>query len=332
MAEAGPTRRGARRRRKTANPRREPGRDQPGPPANRGTSGDWRRPRFSGPGEATGNIVSCSWISIHDAMIRIATAAPFGRGCHRPMGRSLRRFWRARISGGEAAIGPGGGASGDSGAPDPCPARNTPADPRARPPCIPAAFAMRIPKYRALATLVIPTLALAGPAPQVIHLWQDGAPGFEARRNEPEQARDYWVRNIHNPSVTVFLPPREKANGCAVVVAPGGGFRELVFNAEGKQAAEYLNSLGVAAFALKYRLPGEAGSPYTPDHVRQDAHRALRLVRSRAGEFNIDPSRVGILGFSAGGAVVMMVAFDKGDGDTKATRLNSSHLVISYAV
>jgi|CZKI01.1.fsa_nt_gi acetyl esterase/lipase len=177
---------------------------------------------------------------------------------------------------------------------------------------------MRIPKYRALATLVIPTLALAGPAPQVIHLWQDGAPGFEARRNEPEQARDYWVRNIHNPSVTVFLPPREKANGCAVVVAPGGGFRELVFNAEGKQAAEYLNSLGVAAFALKYRLPGEAGSPYTPDHVRQDAHRALRLVRSRAGEFNIDPSRVGILGFSAGGAVVMMVAFDKGDGDPKA--------------
>src|ERR1017187_9425339 len=63
---------------------------------------------------------------------------------------------------------------------------------------------------------------------------------------------------------------------------------------------------------------GEAGSPYPPDHVRQDAHRALRLVRSRAGEFNIDPIRVGILGFSAGGAVVMMVACDKGDGDPKA--------------
>jgi acetyl esterase/lipase len=177
---------------------------------------------------------------------------------------------------------------------------------------------MRTLKHRALAALFIPSLALAEPPPQVIHLWQDGAPGFEARKNEPEQARDYWVRNIHNPSITVFLPPKGKANGCAVVVVPGGNFRELVFNAEGKQAADYLNGLGVTVFALKHRLPGEPGSPYTPDHVRQDAYRALRLVRSRAGEFSIDPNRVGILGFSAGGAVVMMVAFDKGDGDPKA--------------
>jgi acetyl esterase/lipase len=177
---------------------------------------------------------------------------------------------------------------------------------------------MRIPRHRAFATLLIPSLALAEPAPQVIHLWQGGAPGFEARRDEPEQAKDYWVRNINNPSVTVFLPPKGKANGCAVVVVPGGGFRELVFNAEGRQAAEYLNGLGVAAFALKYRLPNEEGSPYTMGSVRQDAYRAIRLVRSRAGEFNVDPDRVGILGFSAGGAVVMMVAFDRGDGDPRA--------------
>ena len=165
---------------------------------------------------------------------------------------------------------------------------------------------------------VLPILVFGQAKPEVIHLWKNGAPGFEERKDIPEMAQDYWVRNINNPSVTVFMPPAGKANGCAVVVAPGGGFRELVFDAEGRQAAEFLNSLGVTVFALKYRLPGEKNSPYTPENVRQDAYRAIRLVRSRAAEFKIDPKRIGILGFSAGGAVVMMVAFDKGDGDPKA--------------
>ena len=171
--------------------------------------------------------------------------------------------------------------------------------------------------FRLLA-LVLPALAAAQPQPEVIHLWPNGAPGFESRKDEPEQAKDYWVRNINNPSITVFSPPEGKANGCAVLVVPGGGFRELVFNAEGRQAAEYLNTLGVTAFALKYRLPNQEGSPYSLENVRQDAYRALRLVRHRAGEFHIDPRRIGILGFSAGGVVVTMVAFDKGDGDPAA--------------
>jgi acetyl esterase/lipase len=153
---------------------------------------------------------------------------------------------------------------------------------------------------------------------KVIPLWVNGAPGFEDRKNIPEQSRDWWVRSINNPSVTVFMPPKEKANGCAVIVAPGGGFRELVFNAEGKQPAEFLNNLGVTVFALKYRLPNEENSPYKMENVKQDAYRAVRLVRSRAKEFNIDPNRIGMLGFSAGGAVVMMVSFDKGDGDPMA--------------
>lgn len=160
--------------------------------------------------------------------------------------------------------------------------------------------------------------SLGAQAAQVVPLWASGAPGYEARRNEPEQAKDWWVKNIHNPSITVFRPTKEKANGCAVVVAPGGGFRELVFDAEGRQAAEFLNTLGVTVFALKYRLPNEEHSPYTLDNVRQDAYRAVRLVRSHASEFDIDPDRIGMLGFSAGGAVVMMVAFDKGDGNPKA--------------
>jgi acetyl esterase/lipase len=169
-----------------------------------------------------------------------------------------------------------------------------------------------------LLVLVVPLVAAAQPQPAVISLWPNGAPGFEARKDEPELAKDYWVKNINNPSLTVFPPPQGKANGCAVLVVPGGGFRELVFDREAREPSEFLNGLGVTAFALKYRLPKEAGSPYTMGDVRQDAYRAMRLIRSRAGEFHVDPNRIGILGFSAGGVVVMMVCFDKGDGDPSA--------------
>ena len=108
------------------------------------------------------------------------------------------------------------------------------------------------------------------------------------------------MRNIHNPSITVFLPSKEKANGTAVLICPGGGHRELVFKAEGTNAAQYLNSLGVAAFVLKYRLARETNSPYSlQKHPREDAQRAMRLIRSRSAEWNVDTSRLGLMGFSA---------------------------------
>ena len=158
-----------------------------------------------------------------------------------------------------------------------------------------------------------------GVAAESVPLWPGGAPGFESRRGEAEQAKDYWVKNVHNPSLTAFLPPKDKANGAAVVICPGGGHRELVFNAEGVDAARYLNTLGVAAFALKYRLGREKDSPYKPEvHAREDGLRALRLVRSRAAGWGVDPKRVGVMGFSAGGEVASMVAFGPGAGDPKA--------------
>src|SRR3954466_4452823 len=157
---------------------------------------------------------------------------------------------------------------------------------------------------------VLAAVSLGADEPQEIPLWSDGAPGFEARRNEAPLAKDYWVRNIHNPSITAYLPPKEKATGAAVIICPGGGHRELVFNAEGAEPARYLNSIGVAAFALKYRLGREQGSPYKPQvHAREDGLRAMRLVRSRAAEWGIDPKRVGIMGFSAGGEVASMVSY-----------------------
>jgi acetyl esterase/lipase len=154
---------------------------------------------------------------------------------------------------------------------------------------------------------------------QQIPLWPNGAPGFESRRNEPEIAKDYSIRNINNPSITVYLPPKEKATGAAVVICPGGGHRLLVFKSEGDEPARYLNSLGIAAFALKYRLPREEGSPYSLEkHPREDGQRAMRLVRSRAQEWGLDPNRIGIMGFSAGGEVASWVTFTPADGDPNA--------------
>ena len=155
---------------------------------------------------------------------------------------------------------------------------------------------------------LLPSLAFAQ---TVIPLWEDGAPGFQKLKDIPEQAKDYWVKNINNPSLTVFLPPKDKANGSAVIVCPGGGHRLLVYNAEGVEPAKFLNDLGVTVFVLKYRLARDTNSPYKIEDAKADGERAMRLVRARAKDWNIDPNRIGMMGFSAGGEVVDMVAFDQ---------------------
>ena len=149
-----------------------------------------------------------------------------------------------------------------------------------------------------------------------ISLWEKGAPGFEDRKDEPEQAKDWWVKNIHNPSLTVYLAPEDKRTGAAVVICPGGGHRLLVAGAEGNEAAEYFNELGVDAFVLKYRLGREENSPYKIDvHAKEDGQRAMRWVRHYSENLSIDSNRIGIVGFSAGGEVVSMVCYDGHEGN-----------------
>jgi acetyl esterase/lipase len=178
---------------------------------------------------------------------------------------------------------------------------------------------MKLLRILSLAGPLILAPALRADSNAVIPLWPNGAPGFENRKDIPEQAQDYWVRSINNPSVTVFLPPKEKANGAAVVIFPGGGHRELVFNAEGIDPARYFNALGVTAFVVKYRLGREEGSPYRVERdAALDGKRAMRLVRSRAAEWNLDPHRIGVMGFSAGGEMVSMIVYDPTDGDPRA--------------
>src|SRR5471032_1890368 len=132
--------------------------------------------------------------------------------------------------------------------------------------------------------LAVPFPLLAQETPTVVHLWPNGAPGFESRKDIPEAGTAAMFKSVDNPSLTVFLPPKDKATGAAVIVCPGGGFFQLSFVSEGTDCAKFLNSIGVAAFVLKYRLPRLTNSVYTMESPHEDGLRAMRLVRSRASE------------------------------------------------
>ena len=170
-----------------------------------------------------------------------------------------------------------------------------------------------------LALLTSPLASARADEPLVIHLWEKGAPGFENLKDEPEVIKGTSVTHVNNPSITVFPAPKDKANGAAVLIVPGGGHRQLGFGGEGVEPAKLLNDLGVTCFVLKHRLPREEKSPYSLDiHPRQDGQRAMRVIRTRAAEWNLDPKRIGIAGFSAGGEVVAMVVYSPTEDDPKA--------------
>lgn len=146
------------------------------------------------------------------------------------------------------------------------------------------------------------------PLAQTIPLWPNGAPGSEGKdtpeKVETSASGEQTVTNVHRPSITAYLPEKGKANGAAVIVAPGGGHKMLCVTHEGSNVAEWLAAHGTAAFVLKYRLASEPGSTYTvDDHAVADMHRAIRYVRSHAAEWGIRPDAVGVIGFSAGGEV-----------------------------
>ena len=164
-------------------------------------------------------------------------------------------------------------------------------------------------------TLLFSGLVLAADGTPEIPLWAGGAPGSEGMTAKeiveaPNASHDYLkVSSIHNPSLTVYLPPKQKATGTAVIIAPGGGHAFLAIDIEGYNVARYLNSIGVAGFVLKYRLAREQGSKYKVDvDALADARRAVRLVRSRAEEWHVNPNRVAIMGFSAGGEVAALAS------------------------
>jgi acetyl esterase/lipase len=173
-------------------------------------------------------------------------------------------------------------------------------------------------------------IVAATPGPQVIRLWPGKAPGSEKWTQQETQSNllgETIVRNVVDPTLTAYFPPLGKANGTSIIICPGGGFHMLSVNSEGSDAARYLNSLGVTAFVLKYRLTrtgtafflDEARHFSSPESLRQlldeltplvvaDGQQAVRIVRSHAAQWGLAPERIGMLGFSAGGYVALSLS------------------------
>lgn len=154
----------------------------------------------------------------------------------------------------------------------------------------------------ALTFVAVPVFAQAPPpVPQRIALWANGAPGYESRKAIPEQAESYWLKPVNDPSITYYPARAGRETGASVLIMPGGAHEFLVINSEGNDVARWYNERGVAAFVLRYRLFRGTNSPYKFENAREDAERALRTIRSRAAAWKLDPSRIGVMGFSAGG-------------------------------
>src|SRR5205809_6019837 len=182
-------------------------------------------------------------------------------------------------------------------------------------------FMLRKPFFALL--LLLPVAVPAASEPTEIPLWPNGAPGSEGK-NDKEVVKqgtngEHSVYRVHNPSITPYLPPNDKATGAAVIVIPGGGHRVLAIDHEGYNVAQWLSERGIAAFVLKYRLARETNSTYQVEvHALADTQRAIRLVRSQAQEWGIDPARVGVMGFSAGGELAALASARTDQGITDA--------------
>ncbi len=163
---------------------------------------------------------------------------------------------------------------------------------------------MRIAVSFMASVLLLPALSFAqaeeANPPKTELLWPKGAPG--AKGDQPEDKPELWI----------YPAPAGKANGCGVVVCPGGGYGHLALGHEGRDVAAWFNSHGVAAFVLKYRI----GKRYQHPAPLQDVQRGIRIVRSRAKEFGVDPNRIGVMGFSAGGHLASTAATHFDDGQT----------------
>lgn len=186
---------------------------------------------------------------------------------------------------------------------------------------------------------------LAAGDPEILKLWPKGVPGaggdigVEADTTTPKQGLVggkpvIRLGNVSEPTVTIFRPSPERNVGAAVVVFPGGGYRILAMDLEGTEVCEWLNSIGITAVLLKYRVPAVRTSP-RQNAPLQDAQRALSLVRHRAKEWRIDPDRIGVIGFSAGGHLAAAVSnnFERhtyevtDDADTVSCRPNFAMLI-----
>jgi endo-1,4-beta-xylanase len=186
---------------------------------------------------------------------------------------------------------------------------------------------MKLSFWRAMfvSALLLPAAMLAADSHEPIVLWPNGAPGSEGQTapikiEPPIPGRAYSkLTSVHKPSITPYLPDPSTATGAAVIICPGGGHSFLAWNIEGENVGEWLAAHGIAGFALQYRLARETNSPYKVEvHALMDTQRAIRMVRSHAKEWGIDPAHIGVMGFSAGGELAALAANRVDNGLTNA--------------
>jgi acetyl esterase/lipase len=180
--------------------------------------------------------------------------------------------------------------------------------PRATKPAATPKAAIRVPENKASAPVETPPAAPAAPVEEVPHpvlpLYSGSVPDSKPSQLQETSVTENGgprVATVIQPTLTVFLPPRDKANGTSVVICPGGGYARLAIGHEGYDVAKRLNEMGVTAFVLKYRLPNDQTQPDKSIAPLLDAQQALRLVREQAAKYNLNPERIGLMGFSAGG-------------------------------
>jgi acetyl esterase/lipase len=194
---------------------------------------------------------------------------------------------------------------------------------------------------KSLFTTFLLSSFLMAAAQQELPLYGNGPipnskPVADSEQVDPGKRPGYYtLSQVSHPTLTVFLPPAGKGNGTAVIICPGGGYVHLAMEHEGMEVARLFNEWGVAAFVLKYRLPSDATMPDKTIGPLQDAQRAIQLVRQRAGEWGIDATHVGIMGFSAGGHLASTAGthFTKAYIDNKdKLSLRPDFMVLLYPV
>jgi acetyl esterase/lipase len=180
-------------------------------------------------------------------------------------------------------------------------------------------------KLLAVALLSICSLTAFADEPLTLDVWPGAVPGETGKVGAETKTESSWggptnpgkktlikIGNVTKPTLTVYRPAKDKDTGASVIICPGGGYSILAWDLEGTEVADWLNSIGVTGIVLKYRVPARQGQPRYLAPL-MDAQRAVSLVRSKAGEWGLDPNRIGLLGFSAGGnlTAVACTNFDK---------------------
>ncbi|QRR04198.1 alpha/beta hydrolase [Dyadobacter sandarakinus] len=172
---------------------------------------------------------------------------------------------------------------------------------------------------------------------ETMNLWPEGkVPNFKAssvqEKSETDASGILRISGVTVPTITAYIAPKEKATGAAVMICPGGGYSILAASHEGSDFAKWFNERGISAFVLKYRLPDEKAMTHQHEVPLMDAMQAMKLIRQNAGKWNIDPSKIGVMGFSAGGHLAATISTHYHAGKNGSEEAKPNFSILLYPV